>query len=62
VLGAPPGFTAGICVPERLRPGRHGEAMASLRTTMRSGASSVLAELFAGPLIAGAWPGAVLWR
>ncbi|MGW7526754.1 DUF456 domain-containing protein [Streptomyces sp. NPDC054783] len=61
VLGAVPGFVAGIYLYERLRLGRHGEAMAALRTTMRSGGSSVLAELFACLLIAGAWLGAVLW-
>ncbi|MER6567596.1 DUF456 domain-containing protein [Streptomyces sp. NPDC001093] len=61
VLGALPGFVAGIYLHERLRLGRHGEAMAALRTTMRSGGSSVLAELFACLLIAGAWLGAVLW-
>ncbi|MFF4036873.1 DUF456 domain-containing protein [Streptomyces sp. NPDC001816] len=61
VVGALPGFMAGIYLHERLRLGRHGEAMAALRTAMRSGGSSVLAELFACLLIAGAWLGAVLW-
>ncbi|GGU86571.1 membrane protein [Streptomyces filipinensis] len=61
VLGALPGFVAGIYLHERLRLGGHGEAMASLRTTMRSGGSSVLTELFACLLIAAAWLGAVLW-
>ncbi|MFE1884675.1 DUF456 domain-containing protein [Streptomyces diastatochromogenes] len=61
VVGALPGFMAGIYLHERLRLGRHGEAMAALRTTMRSGGSSVLAELFACLLIAGAWLGAVVW-
>ncbi|MEU6506426.1 MULTISPECIES: DUF456 domain-containing protein [unclassified Streptomyces] len=61
VLGALPGFMAGIYVHERLRLGRRGEALAALRTAMRSGGSSVLAELFACLLIAGAWLGAVLW-
>ncbi|UXY30736.1 DUF456 domain-containing protein [Streptomyces sp. HUAS TT20] len=61
VLGAIPGFMAGIYLHERLRLGRHGEALAALRTTMRSGGSSVLAELFACLLIAGAWLGAVIW-
>ncbi|MFF4543906.1 DUF456 domain-containing protein [Streptomyces sp. NPDC001435] len=60
VLGAIPGFMAGIYLHERLRLGRHGEAMAALRTTMRSGGSSLLAELFACLLIAGAWLGAVI--
>ncbi|KUO16038.1 DUF456 domain-containing protein [Streptomyces dysideae] len=61
VIGAIPGFMAGIYVEERLRLGRHGEARAALRTAMRSGGSSVLAELFTCLLIAGAWLGAVLW-
>ncbi len=46
---------------ERLGLGGHGEAMASLRTTMPAGGSSVLTELFACLLIAGAWLGTVLW-
>jgi uncharacterized protein YqgC (DUF456 family) len=61
VLGAIPGFMAGIYVSERLRLGRHGEARAALRTAMRSGGSSVLAELFTCLLIMGAWLGTVLW-
>ncbi|MQY38625.1 hypothetical protein SRB17_66380 [Streptomyces sp. RB17] len=61
VLGALPGFVAGIYLCERLRLGGHGEAMAAVRTAMRSGGSSVLTELFACLLIAGAWLGAVLW-
>ncbi|MEG3626861.1 DUF456 domain-containing protein [Streptomyces poriticola] len=59
VLGAIPGFMGGIYLAERIRLGRHGEARAALRTTMRSGGSSVLTELFACLLIAGAWLGAV---
>ncbi|MER5429582.1 DUF456 domain-containing protein [Streptomyces sp. NPDC002588] len=61
VLGAIPGFMAGVYLSERLRLGRHGEARAALRTAMRSGGSSVLAELFTCLLITGAWLGAVLW-
>ncbi|CAL9595035.1 DUF456 domain-containing protein [Streptomyces sp. enrichment culture] len=61
VVGAIPGFMAGIYLGERLRLGRHGEARAALRRAMRSGGSSVLAELFTCQLIAGAWLGAVLW-
>ena len=61
VLGAIPGFMAGIYLGERRRLGRHAEAMAALRTAMRSGGSSVLAELFTCLLIAGAWLGAVIW-
>ncbi|GAA3293897.1 DUF456 domain-containing protein [Streptomyces cinereospinus] len=61
VLGAIPGFLAGVYLCERLRLGRHGEARAALRTVMRSGGSGVLAELFTCLLITGAWLGAVIW-
>ncbi|MBX9393876.1 DUF456 domain-containing protein [Streptomyces sp. TRM72054] len=61
VVGAIPGFMAGVYLCERLRLGRHGEARAALRTAMRSGGSSVLAELFTCLLIMGAWLGAVIW-
>jgi hypothetical protein len=60
VAGAVPGFLGGIYLAERLRLGRHGAAVAALRTAMRSGGSGVLAELFACLLITGAWVGAVL--
>ncbi|GAA3213408.1 DUF456 domain-containing protein [Streptomyces thermocoprophilus] len=60
VIGAIPGFVGGIYLSERLRLGRHGEARAAVRTAMRSGGWSVLAELFACLLIAGAWVGAVV--
>jgi hypothetical protein len=60
VLGAIPGFMGGVYLCERLRLGRHGEARAALRTAMRSGGWSVLAELFTCLLIAGAWLGAQL--
>ncbi|MCS0602097.1 DUF456 domain-containing protein [Streptomyces sp. LP11] len=60
VVGAVPGFLAGIYLHERLRLGTRGEAMTALRTAMRSGGSSVLAELLACLLVAGAWLGAVL--
>ncbi|MBN0044650.1 DUF456 domain-containing protein [Streptomyces actuosus] len=59
VIGAIPGFLAGIYLSERLRLGGHGQARAALRTAMRSGGWSVLAELFACLLIVGAWLGAV---
>ncbi|MDQ1015292.1 DUF456 domain-containing protein [Streptomyces afghaniensis] len=60
VVGAIPGFLAGIYLAERLRLGRRAEAVAAVRTVMRSGGSSVLAELFTCQLIAAAWMGAVL--
>ncbi|MGW0818402.1 DUF456 domain-containing protein [Streptomyces viridiviolaceus] len=59
VVGAVPGFMGGIYLAERLRLGRHGEAMTALRTAMRSGGSGVLTELFACLLVTGAWLGAV---
>ncbi|MGW3121563.1 DUF456 domain-containing protein [Streptomyces sp. NPDC001107] len=61
VLGTIPGFMGGIYLYERRRLGGHGEAKAALRTVMRSGGSSVLAELFTCLLITGAWLGAVIW-
>ncbi|SBT88896.1 hypothetical protein GA0115233_100577 [Streptomyces sp. DI166] len=61
VIGAIPGFMAGIYLEERHRLGRHAEAMAALRTAMRSGGSSVLAEFFTCLLIAAAWVGVVVW-
>ncbi|MFF9602067.1 DUF456 domain-containing protein [Streptomyces sp. NPDC014684] len=61
VLGALPGFLAGVYLHERRRLGGHGEAVSALRTATRSGGSSVFAELFACLLIAGAWLGAVVW-
>ncbi|MEU3339589.1 DUF456 domain-containing protein [Streptomyces sp. NPDC002144] len=60
VLGAIPGFMAGVYLAERLRLGRHGDAMAALRRAMRSGGAGVLAELFTCLLIMGAWLGAVI--
>jgi uncharacterized protein YqgC (DUF456 family) len=61
VVGAVPGFLAGVYLRERLRLGRRREALAALRTVMRSGGSSVLTELFTCQLIAAAWLGAVIW-
>ncbi|RSS84405.1 DUF456 domain-containing protein [Streptomyces sp. WAC06614] len=60
VLGAVPGFMAGIYASERLRLGTHGEAMASLRTVMRAVGTSVLVELLACLMVLAAWLGAVL--
>ncbi|MFF7970918.1 hypothetical protein [Streptomyces sp. NPDC007905] len=54
-------WPAGIHPRERPRLGGYGEAVDALRTTMRAGGSGVLAGLFARPLIAGAWLGAVPW-
>ncbi|MFC1232348.1 MULTISPECIES: DUF456 domain-containing protein [Streptomyces] len=59
VLGAVPGFVAGIYACERMRLGRHGEAVAATRTAMRSGGWGVLTEWSACLLITAAWLGAV---
>ncbi|MFE9771877.1 DUF456 domain-containing protein [Streptomyces sp. NPDC005931] len=61
VLGAIPGFLAGAYVHERLRLGRRREAVAAVRTALRSGGWSVLTELFTCQLITAAWLGAVFW-
>ncbi|MER6263392.1 DUF456 domain-containing protein [Streptomyces sp. NPDC059688] len=61
VVGAVPGFLAGVYLHERLRLGGHAEAVAAVRTTMRAGGSSVLAELFACLLTAGGWLVTVVW-
>ncbi|MFE9937786.1 DUF456 domain-containing protein [Streptomyces hirsutus] len=61
VLGAVPGFVAGVYVCERIRLGRHGEAVTATRTAMRSGGWSVLTELFTCLLITAAWLGTVIW-
>ncbi len=61
VVGAIPGFVAGIYWHERRRLGGHGPAAASTRSVMRAAGTSVLVELFASLLVAGAWLGAVIW-
>jgi uncharacterized protein len=61
VVGAIPGYLGGVYLCERLRLGGAAEARAAVRTAMRTGGSSVLAELFTCLLIMGAWLGAVLW-
>lgn len=60
VVGAVPGFMGGIYLCERLRLGTHGEARASLRAVMRAVGTSVLVELLACLLVAGAWLGLVV--
>ncbi|MDT0405621.1 MULTISPECIES: DUF456 domain-containing protein [Streptomyces] len=61
VLGAVPGFLAGVYLGERLRLGRRREAVAALWTVMRSGGWGLLTELFTCQLITAAWLGAVFW-
>ncbi|MEW2082459.1 DUF456 domain-containing protein [Streptomyces sp. NPDC005283] len=60
VVGGILGFIGGIYGSERQRLGGHGPAMASTRAVMRAVGTSVLVELFACLLVAGAWLGAVL--
>ncbi|MCX5193662.1 DUF456 domain-containing protein [Streptomyces sp. NBC_00249] len=60
VVGAVPGFVGGIYLCERLRLGARGEAWASVRAVMRAVGTSVLVELLACLMVAGAWLGAVL--
>ncbi|MEU5164660.1 DUF456 domain-containing protein [Streptomyces sp. NPDC020875] len=62
VVGAIPGFVGGIYLCERRRLGGHGQAKAATRQVMRAAGASVLVELFACLLIAGAWLGAVIAR
>ncbi|MGY0070704.1 DUF456 domain-containing protein [Streptomyces sp. QTS137] len=62
VLGAAPGFVTGVYACERVRLGRHGEAVTATRTAMRSGGWSVLTELFTCLLITAAWLVTVVWR
>lgn len=54
-----PASSPQIYLSERLRLGRHDAAKDATRRAMRSGGSSVLAELFACLLVAGAWVGVV---
>ncbi|QLE74540.1 DUF456 domain-containing protein [Streptomyces rectiverticillatus] len=59
VLGAVPGFIAGLYGVERRRLGGHSAAWASTRNVMRAVGTSVLVELFACLLVVGMWIGAV---
>ncbi|MFJ3757867.1 DUF456 domain-containing protein [Streptomyces sp. NPDC090080] len=59
VVGAIPGFMAGIYLHERRRLGRRAKAVAALRTTMDAGGSGVLAELFGCLLVTAGWLAAV---
>ena len=61
VLGALPGFMGGVYLHERLRLGRHREAVVAVRRVMRAGGTSVLVELFTCLLIMGAWLAATFW-
>jgi hypothetical protein len=61
VLGAVVGFTGTIYLTERFRlGGGHRAAWSATRRVMRTVGGSVLVELLAGLLVAGAWVGAVV--
>ncbi|UYQ65234.1 DUF456 domain-containing protein [Streptomyces peucetius] len=60
VVGAVPGFVAGIYGTERMRLGGHGPAKAATRTVMRAAGTSVLVELMGCLLVVGAWVGVVV--
>ncbi|MFB7916392.1 DUF456 domain-containing protein [Streptomyces sp. NPDC056061] len=61
VLGGIVGYVGTVYGAERLRLGSHGAGWASVRSVMRATGWSVLVELFACLLVAGAWLGVVLW-
>lgn len=60
VLGGPLGFVVGLYAAERMRLGGHGEAMTSVRITMRAIGYAVMIELFLCLIVVGAWVGAVV--
>jgi uncharacterized protein YqgC (DUF456 family) len=61
VVGGVAGFIGGIYGAERMRLGSHRDGWASTRAVMRASGYSLLVELFACLLVAGAWLGAVIW-
>ncbi|MEE1796094.1 DUF456 domain-containing protein [Streptomyces sp. BE308] len=60
VVGGVVGYVGAIYGAERLRLGSRGAGWASVRSVMRATGYSVLVELFACLLVAGAWLGAVI--
>ncbi|MCX4680447.1 DUF456 domain-containing protein [Streptomyces sp. NBC_01433] len=60
VVGGIVGYVGAIYGAERLRLGSRGAGWASVRSVMRATGYSVLVELFACLLVAGAWLGAVI--
>ncbi|MFC9242654.1 DUF456 domain-containing protein [Streptomyces sp. NPDC057136] len=61
VVGAVVGYVGAIYGAERLRLGSRGAGWTSVRSVMRATGYSVLVELFACLLVAGAWLVAVIW-
>ncbi|HZD69331.1 MAG TPA: DUF456 domain-containing protein [Actinomycetes bacterium] len=62
VVGAVLGFAGGVYGAERLRLGSHQAAWPSTAQALKAAGLSLLIELGAGLLIAGAWLAAVLLR
>ncbi|MFF6960445.1 MULTISPECIES: DUF456 family protein [unclassified Streptomyces] len=60
VVGAVLGFVGTIYATERVRLGGHRAAWTATRTAMRAVGGSVLVELLACLVVAGAWLGAVI--
>ena len=60
VVGAFLGFVLGVYLAERLRLGNHALAWSSTRHALKATGLSILIELAAGLLVAGAWLATVL--
>lgn len=61
VVGLVLGFVAGVYAAERARLGSHDPAWASTVHALKAVGLSILIELFAGLVLAGAWLAAVGW-
>ncbi len=61
MIGAAPGFLAGLYTAERVRLGAHGPAWVSTRDALRAIGFAVPVELVICLLIASAWLAAVLF-
>lgn len=61
VVGGVVGYVGAVYGAERLRLGSRGAGWTSVRSVMRATGYSVLVELYACLLVAGAWLGAVIW-
>lgn len=60
IVGAFLGFVLGVYLAERLRLGNHALAWSSTRHALKAAGLSILIELGAGLLVAGAWLATVL--
>ncbi|GGV83455.1 membrane protein [Streptomyces gelaticus] len=61
VVGGVVGYVGAVYGAERLRLGSREAGWTSVRSVMRATGYSVLVELYACLLVAGAWLGAVIW-